>query len=280
MLALLGGGAAAFCFAASNLAATAATRTIGGGATLAWVAITGCCVLVVPVALAASPSELSGDTWWLLLLSGVANVAGLRLVYHAYTQRPVGVVAAIGSTEGMVVALLALLAGARLSVATVVLLALVSLGVALAAAAPDAGPEPGQRLPVLLVVAIPLAFGGGLYLTSKGAGSEAVLWAALAPRVAGLALIAAPLAASRGIKLTARAAPIVALAGLCEAVGFIFYVLGARHGVAISAVAASQFSALAAVGAYFLFAEVLTRRQLAGIVLTVLGVGALAATTG
>lgn len=78
MLALAGGVTAAFCFAASNLAATAAARTVGGASTLAWVALWGCGLVVLPVALFANPHELSGKTWWLLALSGLANVVGLR----------------------------------------------------------------------------------------------------------------------------------------------------------------------------------------------------------
>jgi uncharacterized membrane protein len=100
MLALLGGAGAALCFAVSSLGATVATRSIGGGSTLAWVAVIGCLVLAAPVALLASSHELSGNTWWLLALSGLANVLGLRLEYYAFTRAPVGVVTAIASTEG------------------------------------------------------------------------------------------------------------------------------------------------------------------------------------
>jgi drug/metabolite transporter (DMT)-like permease len=62
-----------------------------------------------------------------------------------------------------------------------------------------------------------------------------------------------------------------------EVFGIISYTLGARHELAIAAVLASQVAALAAVGAYFLFGERLTRLQLAGLVIVVAGVATLSA---
>lgn len=127
---------------------------------------------------------------------------------------------------------------------------------------------------------MPLAFGTGLWLTSKGAAHSSVLWAALAPRVAGAVVMTPPLAAEGRLLPSGRVAPLVALAATCDTLGFIAYVHGSRHGVAVSAVAASQFSVLAAVGSYFIFGEVLSNRQLAGIALSAVGVALLAVTTG
>jgi drug/metabolite transporter (DMT)-like permease len=279
VIALLGGAGAALCFAVSTLGATIATRNIGGGATLAWIAVIGCLVLAAPIALLASPHELSGNTWWLLALAGLANVLGLRLEYHAFTRAPVGVVTAVASAEGMVVTVLALIAGASLAPYTLLLLVIISVGVAVTAARPgESSPQRGH-LPVPLAIALPCMFGVGLYLTSKGAAHHAILWAALAPRLAGTLAITAPFLARGEIRLTAHMAPILAIAATAEACGFICYVLGARHDAAISAVATSQFTVLATVGAYLLFGESLSRRQVVGIGMTILGVSALAATS-
>jgi len=69
----------------------------------------------------------------------------------------------------------------------------------------------------------------------------------------------------------------VVTSGLCEVFGFASYAVGARHGIAVAAVLASQFAALAAVAAYFLFHERLTRVQLTGIVAIAVGVAVLTA---
>jgi drug/metabolite transporter (DMT)-like permease len=278
MLAILGGLGAALSFAAATLAATVAAREFGSAPTLAWVAVLGTAMLLAPLAAFASTDELQGETWRLLALAGLCNVAGLLLLYYAFTRGPVGVITAIASTEGAVVTVIALIAGAHIAVGTLVLLAIVSVGVALIAARPEEEHHRlGSALPVVL--AVPLLFGGSLYLISRGTAHEAALWAALAPRLAGTVLIAVPLAARGWLRLPRRVAPVVALAALGEVVGFLCYVFGARHGVAVCAVLTSQYVGLAVLGGYLLFGETLARRQVLGVTLTALAVAALAATS-
>jgi drug/metabolite transporter (DMT)-like permease len=71
----------------------------------------------------------------------------------------------------------------------------------------------------------------------------------------------------------------VLVSGLAEVVGFASFAFGARHGIAVSAVLASQFAAVAAVGGYLLFDERLTRVQLIGVALILSGVATLTALT-
>lgn len=67
------------------------------------------------------------------------------------------------------------------------------------------------------------------------------------------------------------------MSGLCEVAGFALFTVGSRHGIAVSAVLASQFAAIAAVAAYLLFGERLARVQLAGVTSIVVGVAILSA---
>jgi multidrug transporter EmrE-like cation transporter len=53
--------------------------------------------------------------------------------------------------------------------------------------------------------------------------------------------------------------------------------LGARHGIAVAAVLASQFAAIAAVVAYMLFGERVARVQVAGVAAIGAGVAVLSA---
>jgi drug/metabolite transporter (DMT)-like permease len=96
-------------------------------------------------------------------------------------------------------------------------------------------------------------------------------WTLLPTRTLGVLFLAVPLLLSRRLHVARGALPFVVLAGLGEVVGFTAFVLGARHGIAITAVLASQFGVLAAVAGYVLFRERLTRPQLAGI--AAIGVG-------
>lgn len=101
----------------------------------------------------------------------------------------------------------------------------------------------------------------------------------LAPRLVGVVAVTIPLMMSRRLKLTRSAAPLVVTAGLAELPGFLSYAAGARDSVAVAAVLASQFAAVASVGAFLIFRERLTRLQLTGVVLIIAGVAALTALT-
>ena len=100
---------------------------------------------------------------------------------------------------------------------------------------------------------------------------------AVPARVLGVAAVTLPLVVTRRLVLTRAAVPFVVASGLCEVGGFACYALGSRHGIAVAAVLASQFAAVAAVAAYFLFHERLTRLQLAGVIAIPAGVAALTA---
>jgi drug/metabolite transporter (DMT)-like permease len=86
-----------------------------------------------------------------------------------------------------------------------------------------------------------------------------------------------PLALVGRMRLSREAAPIVVASGLAEVVGFVSYSVGARHGIAITAVIASQFAALSAVLAGILFRERLGRAGIAGVVVIAVGVAAVSA---
>ncbi len=57
------------------------------------------------------------------------------------------------------------------------------------------------------------------------------------------------------------------IAGIGEIIGSTASAWGATYSIAITAVLGSQFAAIAAVLAYFLFGERLSRTQVAGVVL-------------
>jgi drug/metabolite transporter (DMT)-like permease len=60
----------------------------------------------------------------------------------------------------------------------------------------------------------------------------------------------------------------------------VSYALGARHNLPVAAVLSSQFAALAALGALFVFGERLTRLQFGGLAIIAVGVALLAAING
>jgi drug/metabolite transporter (DMT)-like permease len=213
--------------------------------------------------------------------SGAANVGGLLLTYAALRIGKVGLVAPISSTEGAVAALIAVVAGERLSPGSGVTLAAIAIGVALAAISPaDEDVRRSDRRAIVLAAGAALAFGFGLFSTGRLGQDVGVAWAVLPPRVVGIVVIAIPLALAGRWRMQRAAFPYVVAGGLGEVLGFASYTFGARHGLAISAVLASQFAGIAAIVGYVAFRERLASIQVAGIVTIVAGVSVLSVLHG
>jgi drug/metabolite transporter (DMT)-like permease len=278
VIAVLGGLGAAVAWATTMLTASRASPLIGSWSTLAWVMLTGLLV-VGPVALVQGrPGGLDRGAMTWLAIAGFGNIAGLLLVYTALRIGKVGVIAPISSTEGAIAAVIAVVAGETLGVWTAFALIIVAAGVVLAAR-PAEPEEAGHDDPraALLALAAALAFGAGLYATGRASLDLPIAWAVLPPRLLGVVFVTVPLALSGRLLLTRKAVPFVVASGLAEVAGFVSYAVGARHGIAIAAVLASQFAALAAVGAAAFFKERLTRVGVAGVVVIAVGVAVVSA---
>jgi drug/metabolite transporter (DMT)-like permease len=277
LIAILGGALAAFCFGASTLASSRSSRMIGTASVVAWMMLVGLLAVLPAIAIAGAPAELDGGAAWWLALSGIGNVVGLLIVYAALRIERVGIVAPITSTEGAIAALIAAAAGEAIGGGTGLALAVIAVGVVLAGMIREQDDRRHSRRGALLALASSGLFGLGLYATGRVGEELPVAWAVLPARAIGVIAIALPLALTSRLRLTRRALPLVVGSGLAEVVGFSFFAIGARHGIAVTAVLSSQFAAVSAVGAYLLFGERLSRIQLAGVILILVGVAALSA---
>jgi drug/metabolite transporter (DMT)-like permease len=280
MIPILGGLGAALLFSVSVLASARASRLIGSPSTVAGAMTIGL-VLTLPVALFVSPPpDLGqGNLVW-AFLAGAGNVLGLLLIYAAYRLGAVGVSSAIASTEGAIAAVIAVLAGEALAPGSGVLLAVVVVGVVLAASA--GGEEEGVAIPrdralraAGISVLAAISFGVSLYASGRVAEALPLAWAILPARVVGVAAVALPLAILGRVRITRAALPYVAAVGLAEVLGYISFTIGAREGIAIAAVLSSMFAPVAAVAAFVVFRGRLIRRQIVGIATIVVGVAGL-----
>jgi drug/metabolite transporter (DMT)-like permease len=280
LLALLGGLGAAFCFGASTLCSSRSTRLIGSSSVVAWMMLVGLLALLPSLIAGGVPQQLDAEAGIWLTLAGLSNIVGLLVVYAALRIEKVGIVAPIASTEGAVAALIAVTAGETLAQGTGVALAVIVVGVVLAGIVRSGPVEQhhGREGPLLALLSAG-CFGVSLYATARVGADLPIVWAVLPARLAGVLLVAMPLALSSRLRLTRKALPLVVTSGLSEVVGVAAFALGARHGIAVSAVLASQFSAVAALGGYVLFGERLTRVQLVGVALILAGVAMLTGLT-
>jgi drug/metabolite transporter (DMT)-like permease len=302
MIAIVGGLGAAFMWATANLVSSRSGRLIGSSSTVAWMMLVGL-VTTTPLALASGPvPPLTPMLAVWLAGSSLGSVSGLLLVYRGLAIGKVGVVTALASTEGAIAAVLAVIAGERLTLPVAVMLCVIAVGIAIVALAagdaaratsqpaeaaarreaggaiaePRSGPTP-ERQAALFGATAALCFGVTIYSTAQLGLSMPPFMAVLPVRVLGTAVVFLPMALAGRLRMTRRAAPMVVLIGVAEVLGNAAYVVGSRESIAIAAVMASQFAAVAAVAAYFLFRERLSPAQRSGVVAIVVGVAMLAA---
>lgn len=191
MIAIAGGLVAALAWTVTTLSSARASRSIGALPTLAWVMLVGLVPAVAAVLAVGGTAPDGGQLGW-LLAAGLGNVAGLGLVYAAVRRGQVGVVAPIASTEGAVAAVIAIALGEHLSPGVATALAVVVVGVVLAAAA--RGSE-GRTAPgaVVFACSAALAFGASIYATGRVSQELSIAWAMLPARAVGVALVTLPL---------------------------------------------------------------------------------------
>jgi drug/metabolite transporter (DMT)-like permease len=282
MVAILGGLGAALSWAFATLASSRSSRMIGPMSVLGWVMAVGWVTAIGP-ALLASPIDLGLPELVGLVVVGLSHNVGLLLAYAALSIGRVSIVAPIVATEGALAAVISIVLGEPLGLPTALLLAAIAAGVVMAAAersadaASPVAPTQNARA-ALLAVAAALTFSVGLVLAGRlGAEGMPPAWVMAASRTVGVFLIVVPLLVARRFRLTRAALPLVVLAGILEVFGGAIYVVAASEGIAVAAVLSSQFAAIAAVAAYFLFRERLQRLQLVGVVTVAVGITLLAA---
>ena len=288
VIALVCGLATAVLWAATLLGSSRSARLIGAWSTLAWVMLIGLAVSVPLLVVTGGSPSFSEFELVHLVAAGLANSGGLLLVYAALRRGKVALVGPIVSTEGAIGATLAIIAGDPISAAAAGLLALIAAGVVLAAmerstdrpVTPERGPRSvggSTAVTVALALGGALLFGINLYATSRIAVQLPVAWAILPARLAGVVGVSIPLILAGRLRMTRAAAPLVVLVGLAEVAGIATFATGARESAAVTSVVASQFAGIAAIAAFLLFGERLSRIQVAGVVIIAIGVGSLAA---
>ena len=286
-MAILGGFLAAMSWATATLASSRSSRMIGPLSVLGWVMAVGWLAAIGP-ALIAAPTDLDLAEVIGMIIVGLSHNVGLLLAYAALSEGRVSIVAPITATEGALAAVLSVILGETLAPSTAILLAVIAVGVVLAAYERSADrPESPVTAPLrnrraaLLAFAAALTFSVGLVGSGKlGAAGIPPAWVMTASRTVGVLIIVLPLVLTKRFRLTRPAVPLVVLAGVLEVFGGAIYVVAATEDIAVAAVLSSQFAAIAAVAAFFLFRERLQRLQVVGVVLIAVGITLLSALGG
>ena len=270
MIAVLGGLGAALCWTVTGVFAQRASRMIGELSTFAWAGVIGFCITAIPAAVAFASSPPSGGTLVRLALSGVLNVIGLTAQFGALRRGSVSVVVPISSAEGAIAAVIAAAAGAHLHTAGWVALGALLVGVLITAGSQwSDGGAPDRLVPVGLAVWAALCFGAGIYLQGEGGQHAPLALAVVPPSLMGVLLVSLPMASAH--RLASPRPSIVWLVGVgvAEILGFVSYVLGARHSVPIAAVLSAQYATISVLVGITVLRERLVAAQVIGLVLTI-----------
>jgi len=257
----------------STVVASRSTKAIGSQGALAWVMLIGFAMTLALIPLTGAPHGVSGSAWAWAVTAGFGSAFGLSLMYRALRIGKVGVVAPIASTEGALAAVLSIALGERLTAGVAVCLGVIALGifvVTLRGSATDI-----HLRPSLYAMAAACSFGVGLVGSSKAGTELGALWTILVARVIGVSAVAAPLIVTRTLPRPGRVWWMVTFSAVAELVGFAAFIGGSQNGVAIPAVLASQFAAVAAATSYVVFGERLGVRQRAGAAVIFAGVAVL-----
>jgi drug/metabolite transporter (DMT)-like permease len=293
MIAILGGLGAAVLWATANLASSRSSRMIGATSTVAWMMLVGLLV-TTPLAAASGPvPEITPRLAVWLGASGMGSVIGLLLLYRGLRLGKIGVVLALASTEGAFAAVLSVIAGYSLNIATALVLGLIAIGIATVALAGGAAVQTeeeaaavkparfnSEEKAALYGAAAAIAFGFSIYGTAQAGISLPVFMAVLPARVAGVGFVFVPMLLARRLQFSWQAVPFIIVIALAEVFGNVSYVFGARDSIAIASVLASQFAAVAAIAAFFLFRERLTVGQRSGFVAIAVGLAILTLVRG
>jgi drug/metabolite transporter (DMT)-like permease len=273
MIPVLAGLTAAVMWGLSTVVASRSTKAIGSQGALAWVMLIGFFMTLALTPISGAPHDISGSAWAWAIAAGLGSAFGLSMMYQALRIGKVGVVAPVASTEGALAAMLSIALGERLTIGVAICLGVIALGifvVTLRGSATDI-----HLRPSLYAMAAACSFGVGLVGSSRAGTELGALWTILVARVIGLSVVAVPLIVTRRLPRPGRVWWMVTFSAIAELVGFAAFIGGSQKGVAIPAVLASQFAAVAAATSYLVFGERLGLRQRAGAAVIFAGVAVL-----
>jgi drug/metabolite transporter (DMT)-like permease len=238
--------------------------------------------VLVAAVLAGAPTEHdAASTAWAAGV-GALGVIALASFYRALAIGTMSIVAPISATGVSIPVLVGLASGERPGAVQVAGIVLACAGVVLAAReAPseDATERRSNRASIALALVAAVGFGSFFAGIAEAEESADVAWVLLAARTADVLLLGAVALVVRPPIPTAPAAlGALACVGLFDLLANLLFVLAAGRGLlSVVGVLGSLYPAVTVVLARFVLHERLSRMQNAGVVVTLVGVVALAA---
>jgi drug/metabolite transporter (DMT)-like permease len=234
------------------------------------------------VVAAGAPSEHDAAATAWAAGSGMLGLLGLTAFYRALAIGTMSIVAPLSATGAVIPVIVGLAEGERPSMLQLVGMALAVVGVMLAGR--EAG-EPGSdaaragRTAVVLALLAAVGFGSFFAGIDRAEQSGDVAWVLLAARAPAYLLLLAACALRRpGLPTAPAALGALVAVGFFDLLANLLFVLAVGRGLlSVVGVLGALYPAVTVLLARVLLHERLTRAQDAGVLLTLVGVVALAA---
>jgi drug/metabolite transporter (DMT)-like permease len=276
VLTIVFGLAAAIGWGAPDPVLAQAVRRVGAFAVVFGSILLGT-LLAAPLALLLDPPHWTERALLLAPLVGILTVVGFQAGFMSFREGAVSVVAPIIACEGGVAAVFSLAGGEHVDRLVLLGLPLAVVGVVLV----SRGEGESSSAGVVPAIVAAVVWGGVLALSAPIARDLGAGWAFLLVRGSAV-VVCLPVALVLGSGRTAllewwR----IAIWGVCDALAYFAFVIAADRGPAsVAGVLAAQFGTVGAIVAVAFFGEHLRRRQIAGIAIVGLAVGAMAVGVG
>jgi drug/metabolite transporter (DMT)-like permease len=239
-------------------------------------------VLLVGAVLVGAPTEHDATATLLAAGSGTFGMLALAAFYHALTIGTMSIVAPISATGTAIPVFVGLLSGEEPSAVQIAGIALAGLGVVLAArAAPsaDAAGDRDNRKAILLALFAAVGFGTFFAAMDRAEESADVAWVLLSARTADVSVLLVACAVLRP-PLPRDAGSLLAIAaiGVLDLLANLLFVLATSRGLlSVVGVLGSLYPVITVLLARIVLHERLSRAQARGVLITLMGVVALAA---
>lgn len=270
------------------LTSAPAARLAGPWRAMLWMSLAATLVTGL-AAVSAGPPGGSGEAWALVAVAGLAYLASTACWLSTVRGGAVSFVTPIIACDGALAALLAVATGETLS--TLAAVALTAMVLALLLVARENGVpvasearfamtvNRSKRMTVFLAVMTALFFAIVFFTSGKVEGINP-LWVVAVARTFPCAYALALCLRDGALLPPSGTWRWILICGITDAAAYVCYILAARGVLAVAAIAASQYAAVAAIGGVLLLRERLLPSQWLGIVVLIIGSAVIAGEGG
>jgi drug/metabolite transporter (DMT)-like permease len=238
--------------------------------------IAGLAALLVPVVVIGG---LDGRAIEIGLAAGACGAIGLSAFYRALATGTISIVSPVSACGALVPVGLALATGERPGVLALTGSAVALAGAVLASVHEIRGDHPAARSSIGLAILAALGIGGFLWFLGRAADGGHTLSALLGARAGSLTLLGIGVAVTRSsIAIPRPEIPAVALIGVLDTSANGLFAIAIQHGyIAVVSVLGSEYPVATVILAHVFLGERISRPQIVGVGLALVGIGMVAA---